>query len=313
MRTSSKRFYWSLQIMIDTKAVYINTTDNQSIEIVRGTVLTLIVLSFCIFLYFATIMLHVFFTDPHIRENARYVLFAHMLMNDALLLYVSVFLFTAVIYVVYIPVPICYALVCFSVCTFSITPYNLAVMSLERYFAICYPLRHTEFCTVQRSLTAIGIMWILGLFPLLLDFIAMCFSMQSHFFSLSLICLWPAFAMNQVQSILRTFTVISSFTMVALVILYTYVKVMLVARKIGSDKSAFRAQRTVLLHAFQLVLCMTSFTSTFTEAYLKKYFFFIHITNFFLFMCIPRFISPLIYGVRDEAFRKYMRKMNFSV
>ncbi|XP_075053752.1 odorant receptor 131-2-like [Mixophyes fleayi] len=299
--------------MIDTKAIYSNTTDNQAVEIVRGTVLTIILLSFCIFLYFTTIMLHVFFTDPHVRENARYVLFAHMLMNDALLLYVSVFLFIAFMYVVYIPVPICYAFVTISACTFRITPYNLAVMSLERYFAICYPLRHAEFCTVQRSLTAIVIMWILGLFPQLLDFIAMCFSMQSSFFSISLKCHWSTFVMNKVQSILRTFTIVSSFTMVALVILYTYVNVMLVARKIGPGKSAFRAQRTVLLHAFQLVLCMTSFTSTFTEVYLKEYFYFIDITNFFVFLCIPRFISPLIYGVRDEAFRKYMRKMNFSV
>ncbi|XP_073404495.1 odorant receptor 131-2-like [Dendrobates tinctorius] len=291
-----------------------NKTNNQTAEIVRSSLLTLMLLSFCVFIYFGTIILHIFFTTPHVRENARYILFVHMLINDTLLLSVVIFLCLVVIYVVYIPVPICYALVTFSISAFRVTAYNLAIMSLERYFAICYPLRHAQVCTMQRSLLVMGVMWLVSITPLLPDFIAMCYSMPKNFFSTSLICQWSTFAMNSFQVTLRSLMEITTFILVGLVILYTYVKVMVVARKIGSRRStAFKAEKTVLLHAFQLGLCMTSFSSSFTNAYLRDYFYFIQITNCFVFMCIPRFISPLIYGVRDEVFRKYIRKMNFSV
>ncbi|XP_069828982.1 odorant receptor 131-2-like [Dendropsophus ebraccatus] len=291
-----------------------NNTSRNTAEMVRSTLLALMLVFFCVFLYFVAIILRVFFSSPHLQENAHYVLFAHMLINDTLLISVLIFPFLVVIYVVYIPVPICYALITFSASAFKVTPYSLAVMSLERYFAICHPLRHAEVCTLQRSLLAIGVMWLLGLIPQCLDFIGLCFSMPRNFFSTSLICHWSPFAMHQFQVILRSLTYISTFSLVALVILYTYVKVMMVARKIGSGRSSvFKAERTVLLHALQLGLCMTSFTSSFAEAYLTKYFLFLPITNFVLFMCLPRFISPLIYGVRDEVFRKHMMKMNFSM
>ncbi|XP_077131624.1 odorant receptor 131-2-like [Ranitomeya variabilis] len=291
-----------------------NKTNNQTVEIVRSTLLALVLLSFCVFIYFVTIILYVFFTTPHVRENARYILFVHMLINDTLLLSVLIFVSLVAIFDVYIPVPICYALVMYSTSSFKVTAYNLAIMSFERYFAICYPLRHAQVCTMQRSLLVIGVMWLLSSTPLVPDFIAMCYSMPKNFFSTSLICQWSTFAMNSFQLTLRSLMEITTFILVGLVILYTYVKVMVVARKIGSGRSsALKAEKTVLLHAFQLGLCMMYFSYSFTDAYLRKYFYFIPITNFFLFMCIPRYISPLIYGVRDEVFRKYIRKMNFFV
>ncbi|XP_073525076.1 odorant receptor 131-2-like [Phyllobates terribilis] len=283
-------------------------------QIVRNTFLAILFLSFCVFIYFVTVILHAFFTSPHVRENARYVLFIHMLINDALMIFVLIFLFPMTIFLVYIPVPICYALVTFSASAFLVTPYNLAIMSLERYLAICYPLRHAQVCNVQRSLLAIGIMWIVSLAPQLLDFIAMCYSMPKGFFSASLVCVWPAFVMNDFQVKLRSFNEISGLSLVGFVIFYTYINVMVVARKIGSGKSSsFKADKTILLHALQLGLCMMSYTSSLTDTYLTKYFFFIPITNFFFFLCLPRFINPLIYGIRDEVFQKHMRKVNFFI
>ncbi|KAM3936220.1 LOW QUALITY PROTEIN: uncharacterized protein RB166_003342 [Leptodactylus fuscus] len=286
--------------------------DSHTIQIVRSTLLAIILLCFLLFLYFVSIISRLFFTSPHVREKPRYILFIHMTINDTLLL--SVNLFLAAIYLVYIPVPICYALVTFSACASRITPYNLAIMSLERYVAICHPLRHAEICTIRRSLLVIAAMWLLTLTPQILDFVTMCYSMPNKFFFTSVICTWPTFVMNKFQDTSRSIIQISTFTLVGLVILYTYVKVMVVARKIGSGKSsAFKAEKTVLLHVLQLGLCMMSFTITFTDLYLREYFFFVPITNFLLFRFIPRFISPLIYGIRDEVFRKHMRKIIFSI
>ncbi|KAM5180533.1 odorant receptor 131-2-like [Mantella aurantiaca] len=295
--------------MVNLSTVYSNVTQGPLIDnttkIIRVTVLVLIVLSFTVFYHWLAMILHVYFTSPQLREMARYVLFVHMLINDMLYLLINFFLFLSSVYLLYMPVPLCYAINTFSTSSFRVTPYNLAIMSVERYIAICHPLRHSETCNVRWCNVMIALMWALGLVPVAVDFIAMNFSVSRDFYSLYIICNWITFSKNEVQSTIRTLVIVFSFSMVGLVILYTYVKVMLVALKISSDKSsAFKAGKTVLLHAFQLFLCIASFSAVFTDTYLRNIYAFIPSVNFFIFMCLPRFVSPLIYGIRDHAFHK---------
>ncbi|XP_053561584.1 odorant receptor 131-2-like [Bombina bombina] len=286
------------------------TVSNKTIEITKTAFVFLLLLSFCFFLYFLTVILNVYFTTPHIRDNARYVLFAHMLINDTLYLLVAMFLTLVTMYVVYLPVPFCFIIQTLGTSTFRITPYNLATMSLERYAAICHPLRHGELGTSQSATKAISVIWGVGLIPNLLDFIIMNIYAPKNFVSVHLICNRIMLVMHSLQNTIRLYSYIISFVLVGLIIVYTYIKVMLVARKIGSSKStASKAGKTVMLHAFQLLLCMFSFVSTLTEPYLKDYFTFLLLGNFFLFTCLPRFLSPFIYGLRDELFRKYIQKM----
>ncbi|KAM9319778.1 odorant receptor 131-2-like [Gastrophryne carolinensis] len=278
---------------------------DKTTDIIRTMVMILIVVSFIIFLHWLALILHIYMTTPHLRETSRYVLFVHMLVTDMFYLLISFFLFLSSVYLLYMPVTLCYAFGTFTTSSFRVTPYNLAFMSIERYVAICFPLRHADTCTVHWCKSMIAIMWALGLLPIAIDFIAMNFSVSRNFYSTYLVCNWLSLSKNEVQSTIRSLVLIVSFAMVGLVILYTYVKVMLVARKLGSGKSsAFRAGRTVLLHAFQLLLCMSSFLSVFTETYLKNSYAFVPSINFFFLMCLPRFISPLIYGIRDQAVRK---------
>ncbi|XP_075449352.1 odorant receptor 131-2-like [Ascaphus truei] len=304
--------------MANPTTLYSNITQvsvdsNKYSETVRMALLILLVLCFCFFLYFLTIILYVYFTTAHIRENTRYVLFVHMVINDTLYLVLGLTLLVAVLYKVYIPVSLCYVLVTIGSISFIVTPYNLAVMALERYVAICYPLRHAELCTPQRSHAAIAVIWAVGLIPNVADLIALSSSVETTFFSLNVICSWASLFKAPVQNTMRSITLILSFTLVGLIIVYTYIRIMQVARKLGSGKSsAFTAVKTVMLHAFQLLLCMTSFSSHFTEKYLKDYFAFLSVTNFLLFTCLPRFLSPLIYGIRDEVFRKYIKKLHSS-
>ncbi|MEE6473267.1 hypothetical protein FKM82_009922 [Ascaphus truei] len=300
--------------MANSTVLYSNITQvsvysNKNAETVRMALLILLVICICFFLYFLTIILCVYFTTAHIRENTRYVLFVHMLINDTLYLFLGVFLAVFHVYVINLPVPLCIVLLTLSLTSFLVTPYNLAVMALERYVAICYPLRHAELCTTQRSHAAIAVIWAVGFSTCVVDLIVLSFSVETHYFSLSGICGRPMLIKTPVQNNMRYITLIFSFTMVGLIIVYTYIRIMLIARKLSSNKSsASKAGKTVMLHAFQLLLCMTAFTSQFTEIYLKDYFAFLQITNFLLFMCLPRFLSPFIYGIRDEVFRKYIIK-----
>ncbi|MEE6473269.1 hypothetical protein FKM82_009924 [Ascaphus truei] len=300
--------------MANPTTLYSNITQvsvysSKNVETVDLALLILLVLCFCFFLYFLTIILCVYFTTAHIRENTRYVLFVYMLINDTLYLFLSFFLLVFNIYKIELLVPLCIVLVILPLTSFMATPYNLAVMALERYVAICYPLRHAELCTPQRSHAAIAIIWALGFLPCVADFIALSSSVGTNYFYLTGICDRATFIKTPVQNTMRFINLVLSFTMVGLIIMYTYIRIMLIARKLSSGKSsAFKAGKTVMLHAFQLLLCMTAFTSQFTEIYLKDYFAFLQITNFLLFMCLPRFLSPFIYGIRDEVFRKYIIK-----
>ncbi|XP_073473924.1 odorant receptor 131-2-like [Aquarana catesbeiana] len=269
---------------------------------------------FCFFIYFILVLLVVYCTIPHVRENARYILFAHMLINDTVYLSLGLFLSMGVGLLIYIPLPICYILVSCAAATFRITPYNLAFMALERYVAICFPLRHTMICTAQRSYVAIAAMWFVGWLPNVADFIVLISSVEMKYFSQNLLCRQQSLLVLPVQNIIQFSILIGNFILVSLVILFTYIKVMLIARKTGSGKSsASRAGRTLILHAVQLFLCLLSLTSSFSEMYQGDYHFLVSMLNFLMLMYLPRLLSPLIYGIRDKVFSKSIKKMYSTI
>ncbi|XP_044140290.1 odorant receptor 131-2-like [Bufo gargarizans] len=266
-------------------------------------------LCFSFFFYFTAIMLKVFFTTPHMQEDPRYVLFVHMLINDTLYIILGNLMVVPFMYSIYIPVAICFIITSLAGYSFLVTPYNLALMSLERYIAICFPLRYLQFCTPKKAKYAIAVVWVIGLSLIIVNLTVAIYSAERTSYSLYVLCDGSMLMLNPIQDVVRTFTNILSFTVVALIIVYTYINVMLVARRIGSSgSSAIKASTTVMLHAFQLVLCMVAFISTITETYIKNYMYYLILSNYVLFVCLPRLISPFIYGVRDEAFQKHIRK-----
>ncbi|XP_071989550.1 odorant receptor 131-2-like, partial [Engystomops pustulosus] len=265
------------------------------------------------FIYFIVLLLIVYFTTPHVQENPRYVLFAHMLINDTLHLTLGLLLSVFYTYVNDIPMPICYVMIILAALTFKVTPYNLAVMALERYIAICFPLRHVIICTTQRTYFVIGVMWFIGLLPHFADFTVLIVSVDSTFFSQRLACRHESLLVHPVQSTIRSLSYIGSLILVAVVILFTYVKVVIVARKTKSKtSSASRAGRTLMLHIIQLLLCLFSLTSSITESYNGEYVTILMAFNFLVFLSLPRLLSPLIYGIRDEVFSKCIKKMYSS-
>ncbi len=105
------------------------------------------------------------------QETPRYILFGHMLMNDSVLLLVTTIMYAVALCFLPIPKSICTLLVFISYCTFRNAPLTLALMSLERYVAICFPLRHCNIATPKRTGIAIGIIWLLSSINIITDII----------------------------------------------------------------------------------------------------------------------------------------------
>ncbi len=95
-----------------------------------------------------------------------------------------------------------------------------------------------------------------------------------------------------------------------LTIVYTYLKIMFVAKAMNSD--AHKARSAIILHGIQLLMCMLAFVGPFLNRLLLEMFpLFIMDTRFLSYLVIqimPRFISPIVYSVRDQMFCKYLKR-----
>ncbi|XP_063297087.1 odorant receptor 131-2-like [Pelobates fuscus] len=238
-----------------------------------------------------------------------------MLIVDTIFVSLCIFLLLSALFVpLYIPVPICYIIVNVLAASFKVTPYNLAVMSLERYVVICFPLRHMEACTRHNSLVAVAVIWIIGFLPNITDFFIMVQNENTNFYLLSVKCSQRIFLKTEEKQIINAVADISSFVLVGLIVIFTYIQIMLIAVNIESkNSSASKAGKTILLHAFQLLLCMSAFVHNFIEMHSKEYIQIATKFSFLFLMCLPRTLSPLIYGFRDELLRNYIKKFVFCL
>ncbi|KAG7257384.1 hypothetical protein CRUP_026702 [Coryphaenoides rupestris] len=251
----------------------------------------------------------VFYEDP------RYILFIHMVINDAIQLTVTILLF--VLSYVYYQINVSFCCVCILLAVFTTrnTPVNLASMAIERYIAICQPLRHAQVCTVRRTYALIGLIWFLSVTPDVADLFATLATEPPSFFHSSVFCLRQNVFKDPVLAYKRQVFDALYFSAVFLVLVYTYLRILFTARRAHateSKASARRARNTVLLHGAQLAMCMLSYISPGVEAALHLGFpgniLEIRFANYLVVYILPRFLSPVVYGVRDRKFRQYLRK-----
>ncbi|KAK7915732.1 hypothetical protein WMY93_011493 [Mugilogobius chulae] len=117
-----------------------------------------IVVALCLILnYINGTLVITFFKHQVFYSDPRYILFIHMVLNDMVQLTITCTLFV-LSYILYrINVSFCSFFILMAVFTTRNTPVNLAGMAIERYIAICNPLRHGQICTVRRTYYAIGL------------------------------------------------------------------------------------------------------------------------------------------------------------
>ncbi|KAJ8392129.1 hypothetical protein AAFF_G00079350 [Aldrovandia affinis] len=99
------------------------------------------------FIYINCVMLVTLKSKAAFQGVSRYILFGHMLFADSLQMIWSMVSYIVATVKMYMSNGLCVILLLVANILTRISPLNLAVMALERYSAICFPLRHTEIST----------------------------------------------------------------------------------------------------------------------------------------------------------------------
>ncbi|XP_048839990.1 odorant receptor 131-2-like [Brienomyrus brachyistius] len=267
------------------------------------TIISSVVLSISLlFISLNLVMFLAIRSKPSFHETSRYILFGQMLLSDSIHLGFATFLYLCNLIKLSLMKVLCSMIVLVSSTTFRISPLTLAVMCLERYVAICFPLRHTDIATPGRTNVAIAVVWFLGSVNSVIDVIFLA-ATDGEFLTKNIYCTHESLFLAKWQ--FDVFQGFNGFFFVAvgIIIIGTYTGIMIAARSIKAKK----ASRTVLLHLVQLGLCLTSFLYSSIERALSTVtlasFKFPRYLNFLFLLLLPRCLSPLIYGLRDEGVR----------
>lgn len=260
-----------------------------------------------LFFYVNGVMLFALLRKPLLLESSRYILFGHLLLTDSLQLLLSVFLYLLAVTKVTMISYVCIVFTQLAAITVKMSPLNLAVMSLERFIAICCPLRHADITTTRTTGVAIAFIWTVGS----LDSFTQLFlfvSLENTSFTVPKFCNRNSvFRLQIYSSINKAFTIVY-FVLVSVIIIYTYIAIMITVKSASSHvRDATKAHRTVLLHLVQLGLCLTSTLFNMINSSSKwninppvaihiQYALFVGLIIF------PKCLSPLIYGLRDQTF-----------
>ncbi|XP_028855572.1 odorant receptor 131-2-like [Denticeps clupeoides] len=284
---------------------YSMSTGRQRFEILQIVVVIL--------LYINCLMMFTFLKKEAFRSDTRYVLFAQTLFIDSSLILLSDLALTGVYFQLEIHFAICCIFALIMKMFIILTPLTLVAMCLERYVAICMPLRHADISTPRTRTICILLVWIVSAVLPLFMVISSAFVLTPRFLFTYVVCSAEVMFLQSWQSTVQNILLQLYFVTMFGVILFTYIMIMKAAKKASADKkkSTHKGLRTVILHGLQLLLTMVQFICPYYEAAALEVslvlFVNIRYADFIVFVLAPRCLSPLVYGIRDEKFFTVLR------
>uniref|UniRef100_A0AAY4AAD9 Odorant receptor, family 92, subfamily A, member 1 n=1 Tax=Denticeps clupeoides TaxID=299321 RepID=A0AAY4AAD9_9TELE len=241
------------------------------------------------------------------RETSRYILFTHMLCVDSITLVVTVVIYIFAMALLNLAKAVCAVFVLISASCSRNAPLTLALMSLERYVAVCFPFLHCKIATPKTTGLALGFTWLISTVSITVDLISV-FALDPTFETSQTVCTRERFFVAKWQVV--AFQVFNGFCFVSVtvVLIFTYISIIIIVRTIPTNRdSAIKARQTILLHIIQLAFCLNTFVYSQIEQLLAmtttSVFVNLRYLNFIFVIVLPRCMSPLIYGLRDETIR----------
>uniref|UniRef100_H2LH26 G-protein coupled receptors family 1 profile domain-containing protein n=1 Tax=Oryzias latipes TaxID=8090 RepID=H2LH26_ORYLA len=261
-----------------------------------------------IFLSINFFLISTFFRKNVFHTSMRYILFAVTLLSDCLFLMLANVTLIMTYFGFTIQMWLCLIIYLLTSVYSYVTPVTLTAMTLERYVAICMPLRHAELCTPHGALQLILIIHSISAVPCTINLAIFYSAASTTFLTQRGICYGERFILFTWQGQFRSAVSQLYFFIMFTIIVFSYIKIMKVAKTASGEnkKSTWKGLRTVVLHGFQLFLSLIQLWSVLIEdAAFKvsltlynniRYF------NYVMFFLAPRCLSPFIYGLRDELF-----------
>ncbi|XP_069396073.1 odorant receptor 131-2-like [Paralichthys olivaceus] len=265
----------------------------------------------CIFFFINITMLFTLRSKAVFRESSRYILLFNLLVADTLQMTLSQLMYLLSACRTRLTYPVCGVLVMLTNFTNEVSPLTLVVMSLERYVAICHPLRHATIITITN--TAVAIVVVLAICSLnvlvrvllLLDFpFEDLDTLQMNDFCGTLVMFLGPLS-DDYDKAYTCFVFLSA----TVVITCSYIGVMVAARSASTDKASVRkARNTLLLHLVQLGLSLlstihNSIVGTIARIVTRSILLIILNTFYVFIIMLPRCLSSFIYGLRDQTIR----------
>ncbi|KAM7373867.1 hypothetical protein PAMP_006557 [Pampus punctatissimus] len=265
----------------------------------------------CVFLFINGTMLFTLRSKHVFRETSRYILLYNLLFADTVLMAQSQLMYVLAASRLWLTYPVCGALGMLAHLTRKISPLTLVVMSLERYVAVCYPLRHATIITKRNTGMAICVIWTISSLNVLTQVLLMLNSHVEDPDNLQMkdFCGKESILFDEISDLYEKAYTYFLFISAGIVVSCSYVGVMIAARSASTDRdSAVKARKTLLLHLVQLGLSLSSTLhnlllipiSKIPDRILSVR---IQIFLYVLVIILPRCLSALIYGIRDQTIR----------
>nr|XP_061801270.1 odorant receptor 131-2-like [Nerophis lumbriciformis] len=269
--------------------------------------------AFCSIIFFVNgAMLFTLRNKGVFRETARYILLFNLLLVDTLQLSISQLMFCLSAFRFTLSYPVCLLLCLLASLLTKMSPVLLVAMSLERYVAVCHPLRHASVTTVRDMAVFVCTLWSFCFFNVLIQAFLFIYYFpfdQLENLQMTQLCSYKSLLLVSAGQIHHTVSTFFVFISAGLSIFFSYVAVIIVARSAAADKdSPTKARNTLLLHLFQLSLCLLSVLYTTLLSWIATFFEWVVFMRlqYFLFVCfilLPRGLGSLVYGLRDQSLR----------